>query len=333
VTTAEESAESLLQRCFEEHHPGTRESLLCELLFVRARPVIARVVGRRLERASPQDREDVTGEIVLALLNRFAEATGEEPHGIDRFFGYVSATANNACDQYYRKRFPERHRLKNRVYYLVTSSKSHALWEDAGGKTLCGRERDRGRAGVGIDPGAIAGQIAAGGKTPSQLLEAAFRQIGGPVDLDDLVQVFAILWGVKDQQVELDIDFENRSAVRPDSDAQIDRRRALEGLWREVGELSVPQRAALLWNLRDGQASSALVLLPMAGIATMRQIAAALETSAEELAALWDRLPLEDQEIAVRLGVTRQQVINLRLAARQRLVRRMEKKGIATRAY
>jgi DNA-directed RNA polymerase specialized sigma subunit len=36
---------------------------------------------------------------------------------------------------------------------------------------------------------------------------------------------------------------------------------------------------------------------------------------------LWRRLPVSDLEIAERLGVTRQQVINLRQAARQRLAR------------
>ena len=44
---------------------------------------------------------------------------------------------------------------------------------------------------------------------------------------------------------------------------------------------------------------------------------------APELAALWPDLPLEDAAIAERLGLTRQQVINLRKSARARLGRRM----------
>jgi hypothetical protein len=43
------------------------------------------------------------------------------------------------------------------------------------------------------------------------------------------------------------------------------------------------------------------------------------------LSALWDQLPLDDLSIAARLGVTRQQVINLRKAARARLARRTER--------
>jgi hypothetical protein len=58
------------------------------------------------------------------------------------------------------------------------------------------------------------------------------------------------------------------------------------------------------------------------GVASFREVAEALETTPEELAGLWNRLPLEDLEIATRLGLERQQVINLRCTARERLARR-----------
>jgi hypothetical protein len=67
---------------------------------------------------------------------------------------------------------------------------------------------------------------------------------------------------------------------------------------------------------------AALPAFPALGVASMRQIAAALEMPAEELAGLWGRMPLSDLEIAARLGLQRQQIINLRKAARQRLARR-----------
>jgi hypothetical protein len=38
---------------------------------------------------------------------------------------------------------------------------------------------------------------------------------------------------------------------------------------------------------------------------------------------MWESLPLDDTAIADRLNLTRQQVINLRKAARMRLARRM----------
>jgi hypothetical protein len=44
----------------------------------------------------------------------------------------------------------------------------------------------------------------------------------------------------------------------------------------------------------------------------------------EVFAGLWSRLPLDDASIAELLNITRQQVINLRKCARERLARRMK---------
>jgi hypothetical protein len=78
-----------------------------------------------------------------------------------------------------------------------------------------------------------------------------------------------------------------------------------------------------LLNLRTGTDLAAVTLLPLTGVAGIRQIAEALEIPAPEFAELWNRLPLDDLGIADRLGVTRQRVINLRKSARERLTRRM----------
>jgi hypothetical protein len=43
----------------------------------------------------------------------------------------------------------------------------------------------------------------------------------------------------------------------------------------------------------------------------------------EDFAVLWNELPLPDNAVAARLGCTRQQVINLRMAARKRLAHRL----------
>ena len=81
-------------------------------------------------------------------------------------------------------------------------------------------------------------------------------------------------------------------------------------------------RMALLLNLRDQSGDSALRLFPALGIASIRQIAGAMELDANEMALLWPRLPLDDLELAQMLQLSRQQVINLRKSARQRLARR-----------
>ena len=102
----------------------------------------------------------------------------------------------------------------------------------------------------------------------------------------------------------------------------MDLRASLAHLWGEIGELPPNQRMALLLNLRDQSGDSALRLFPALGIASIRQIAGAMELDANEMALLWPRLPLDDLELAQMLQLSRQQVINLRKSARQRLARR-----------
>ena len=48
-----------------------------------------------------------------------------------------------------------------------------------------------------------------------------------------------------------------------------------------------------------------------------------------EFASLWQRIPLDDETIARRLGCTRQQVINLRMAGRKRLSNRLRRRTAA----
>jgi hypothetical protein len=102
-------------------------------------------------------------------------------------------------------------------------------------------------------------------------------------------------------------------------------REELQALWREVAELPLNQRIALLLNLRDPDGGSAMHALPATGIVSMVELARLLGIDDAELAALWDQLPLDDLTIASRLGLTRQQVINLRKSARARLARRTDR--------
>jgi predicted DNA-binding protein (UPF0251 family) len=91
-------------------------------------------------------------------------------------------------------------------------------------------------------------------------------------------------------------------------------------IWDAICTLSKPQQKAMLFGMRVVQGRSALVLFQLTGRASLPQLAVALELSVEELEAMSEQLPLKDVEIAARLGITRQQVINLRKSARERLV-------------
>jgi RNA polymerase sigma factor (sigma-70 family) len=93
-----------------------------------------------------------------------------------------------------------------------------------------------------------------------------------------------------------------------------------ERLWEEIRLLPVNQRVALLLNMKD----NAIMLFPLCGVASIRQIAAALEMPAEKVALLWNNLPMDDNALAALLDLSRQQVINLRMSARKRLANRLQ---------
>jgi len=89
-------------------------------------------------------------------------------------------------------------------------------------------------------------------------------------------------------------------------------------------QLPLNQRAALLLNLKDATGFGAITLFPATGIASVRQLAGALEINPERLAEMWNDLPIEDTRIAELTGLTRQQVINARKSGRERLARRLK---------
>jgi hypothetical protein len=109
--------------------------------------------------------------------------------------------------------------------------------------------------------------------------------------------------------------------------AEVERREYLRRLWSGIERLPRRHCAALLLNLRDDRGRGVLALLPLMGIATVREIAALLGSSEAALAAIWDQLPLDDAAIARRLGTTRREVISLRKVARGRLARWMGRMG------
>jgi hypothetical protein len=143
------------------------------------------------------------------------------------------------------------------------------------------------------------------------------------VDFDELVSLVGEVWGVDDPPVAPERAAQELPSVDVDPVERMELKRWMTELWNQICDLPQPQRAALLLNLRSGADQSAVALLPLAGVATIRQVAEVLGVPPEEFAELWNRLPLDDFAIAERLGVTRQQVINLRKSARERLTRRM----------
>ena len=322
--------EPLLSATSDEH----ADELLSQLIAAHAEPVIKGVIRFKLRFNSYQETQraeadDIHQEVVLQLvgqLQRFRKLP--ETHPITDVRGMAAIIAHRTCARWMRRQFPERHALKNRLHYLLTRQRGFAIWEDDNGKSIAGFvvwQQQRKPAVRNLS------DVAAHIRKAQQLAETVagiFDYAGGPIEFDELVTVVAAIQGISDQPVEslTEDDDGGFDPATPDRDPawRIEKKMFLQRLWEELTQLPVNQRAALLLNLKDASGFGCITLFPAIGIATIRQLAAALEFPAERLAELWNELPIEDAHIAELLGLTRQQVINARKSGRERLARRLK---------
>ncbi|HYC58154.1 MAG TPA: hypothetical protein VEK79_01175 [Thermoanaerobaculia bacterium] len=296
-----------------------------EFLVLRvAQPVVGSIVARYTGLRSGiafQDADDLTATIHLRLVTKLRTLSDDDP--IVNFEKYVATLTYNAINDHLRRIFPARTRLKNRLRYTLTRDARLALWA-ADGILLAGLH-DWSAAGSGL----AAVPIMLTSSTPAMrrsnqigdALIAIFEAVRSPVIFEALVDFTATLWNIS----EAETTEADRSATLQavNGAAQFETREVLHVLWREIQDLRPMQRKALLLNLRATDTVNVVSLIVLTGIAPFDELAAALEMSPESLAAIWNDLPLDDLRLAGILQVTRQQVINLRKSARQRLARRM----------
>jgi RNA polymerase sigma factor (sigma-70 family) len=327
----------LLRSFVETPDEVDAERELSALIEQHALPLAKAIVGRKLRsykddrpgRAAPGDQDDVVADAMVTLIERVRAAReGADRAPIENFVNYAAVVIHSACAHHLRRRYPERARLKNRLRYIFSTEHGLAIWTTADDDLACGLAEWRGRS-IDTDAGRAARDfVERGGQrwaamSRAELAAAAsdlVASLGGPVDFEAFVRAVASAAGLVEPR-ETD-DPALLAAREPPPDVTIDQRRFLVRVWDEVGELPVRQRIALLLNLRDATGAGLLWLLPITGVATVRQIARLLEIGDAEFAGLWGHLPLDDERIGQRLGCTRQQVINLRMAARKRLLNR-----------
>ena len=346
--------DKILLPFLQAHNELESESLLARLVYEHADPVIKSILKRKLgvslmladQSYGNQDALEIASDVqALLLLNlnrlkRQAAATS-----INNFRGYVAIKTYSAYNAYLRRKHPERWRLKNRLRYLFSHQPAFALWESAEGEWLCGlaswrngsaealSARPRGQLRddlLSSERLPLIADCREGSETPGALM-TLFNVVGCPVEFDELVNVIAEIWRISEPTESTALSEEETGEIYEglaDPSASValalDRRLYLQRLWSEILRLPLRQRAALLLNLRDERGAGVLALLPLIKIASLGAIAQALEMPEGQMAELWYDLPLDDAMIAKILGGTRQQVINLRKAARARLRRRME---------
>lgn len=257
-----------------------------------------------------------------------------EDEPIDNLAGYARTLSVHTCYGVLRREFPERTRLRNKIRYVVTHQAGVVLEESPAGTWQCRVSSLRQAPAPGStrawieDPVSTAERFGLSPAMPlPSLVIAILQRCDTPVDLDDLVDGLARVIGIADAPPpRTDSDMEGVVEIRdqtPDIAEILMHRQALNAVWTEVLQLPERQRSALLLNLRDGQGGALIQTLPATGVTSKAAIAEALMLTADELDRLWPDLPLDDLRIAERLGITRQQVINLRKSGRARLARRV----------
>ncbi|HKP83141.1 MAG TPA: hypothetical protein VJT69_14015 [Pyrinomonadaceae bacterium] len=321
----------ILEPLLAEVSAEKADELLSQLITVHAEPVIKTVIRYKLRFSTNRETQraeadDIQQEVVLQLLaqlQRFRKFP--DAHPITDLRGMAAVIAHRTCARWLRRQFPERHALKNRLHYLLTRQRGFALWQDENGKLIAGfaawakKPPTRNVAGIEKLPKR---------ESLAETVAAIFNHLNASVEFDELVSGVAAIQGVSDQPVESLTDDEDAvhepPAPEPDQAWRTEKRMFLQRLWEELQQLPRNQRAALLLNLKDASGFSSITLFPATGIATIRQLAAALEIVADDFAAVWNELPIEDARIAELLGLTRQQVINARKSGRERLARRLK---------
>ena len=327
----------MITNTVEQHAPADVGNLSAGGVEAVVQRVVAPIVRRKLHvtldandtSRRNQDSIDIVGHVQVILLSEI-DRTSENNGGVRDLASYASSVAANACYKYFRDRFPERTRLRNKLRYILTHDSRFAIWKTSVGLWSCGAAEFDGsdeRLRVDQDEFQTTGSDA---RSLVATVASILITKAGPVSFDDLVLGVGTALKIK-EPFELSDDVADARSVPPDpapsADVVLEWAARLKSLWAAVLSLRPEHRKALLLNLRDGTGDNLLAAFPMSRVASVRDIAAALEISVEQLAQIWNSLPWEDHRIAEFLGCRRQQVINLRQTARTKLARWQKEKG------
>jgi DNA-directed RNA polymerase specialized sigma24 family protein len=302
-----------------------RDRQLDRIVEQHVRPTAHRMIAAHMRgewRVDPNDAEDVVSSVVLMMIRKLRAALILEEESLQNLEAYVTTVTRNVLRDLVRAKSPGRMRVRSRLRHLFAHDRRLALW-NCDGVAVAGLSSQLDRQPLEPETEnfsrALRNVPASPDRAPDALIKL-FALLGEPLRFTTLVSAFVELWGIRDGEtsnIEAVADEGNRPGAR------LEWRQYLDLLWRELLGLPVRQRSALLLNLRMPHSENAIALFIAAGIARFEEIAEAIGMVPQQLTAIWDELPLDDATIASSLGSSRQQVINLRKAARERLVRRM----------
>ena len=343
--TKDERSDSILGPFLAATSESTSDDLLRAIIDEHAEPIIKKILRSKLrvslnEHGSQQNQDalEIAGDLratIVSTLRALRQNPNQPP--IVSFPDFVAIKTYSACADYFREKHPRRWRLKNLLRRRLRQNPRFALWQAEDKRWYAGfsGRQDTGTQAEPSDAYDSASHPPDGNLTDAQMtsdefLSALFERSGGPMGFDEVVRIAAETWHVHDLPTEsidtgsAESDHQFTSA-EPRVDLALEQRLFFEQVWREVCQLPVLQRAALLLNLRDSRDGAVISFLTFLGVASKEELARLLEMRHEDFQKLWNELPLDDSRIAEMFGITRQQVINLRKTARERLARRMRK--------
>ena len=272
-------------------------------LLRRADPVIRRTLASRRGLLGAADLDDLRSEVLLRLVRRLTNGGSAD---ILDFEDYVAGVTFHVVDDSMRRRYPERARFANRLRYHIKRRPDLVTWSYRGDLVVGLRDAH--------DVRIPRAEVDAGGDVRDMASTVDRILLDGPVLFQALVTAF-----VGDLPRAAEADAEEISVSHEDVDAAGTARR----FWREIEDLPQRQRIALLLHMRDERGDTGLLQFLMSGVGA-DALAPAIGWTRDQLQRRWPELPFDDNTIAALLGATRQQVINLRKCARERLRRRMQ---------
>jgi DNA-directed RNA polymerase specialized sigma24 family protein len=340
--------DSLLEPLLRISSAVETDAFLSRLIAEHVEPVVKGIIRYKLRHdfnrgGAAEEAEDLRQEAIAQMLIELQKLRSNiETHPIRDARGLAATITYRLCARWMRSQFPRLRALKNQIQYLLTRQEGFALWPSdkaEGNKLIAGYAAWKGQ---GPSIGAadlrrwaqderLLDALGGGEGTPDlrEALATIFNHVGGPVEFDELVKTIATSMGIAGRMIE-SVDADQGGARIEPADLETDvawrveKRIFLQRLWEELRLLPLSQRAALLLNLRDHKGQGCIALFPATGIAPIDQLAEALEMPEEQLAELWNELPLEDSRIAELLRQSRQQIISARQSARRRLARRLK---------
>ena len=341
----DDSSDSMLAPFLTAKSESISDELLRAIIDEHADPIIKKILRSKLRvslngRGTQQNQDalEIAGDLRASIISTL-RTLRQNPNqtAIASFSDFVAIKTYSACADYFREKHPQRWRLKSLLRRRLRQNPRFALWQAEDKRWYAGFS---GRPETGVvaeEPAASEavtyptdGKLSDAQIRSDQFLCVLFERSGRPVVFDEVVKIAAETCHIHDSPTEsIDTGGSERdypfTSSEPRVDLALEQRLFFEQVWLEVCQLPVLQRAALLLNLRDSRDGGVISFLPFLGVASKAELARLLAMPYADFQKVWNELPLDDLRIAQMFGITRQQVINLRKTARERLARKMRK--------